>query len=255
MFSSEKVNTGRQVELDIARGLAVLFMIFIHAQENLANQAVQESLFGQFNDFVGTVPAAPVFMFLMGLGIVYSRKNDPATYYKRGALLFLSGFILNVLCGFLPNLVQAFLSPQSSQTFLTQAIMNLFEIDILPFAGLAMITFGLIKQFNLKNYHVAFLALGFGLLNFLISPLVPSNPILATFLGLFWGTNSLSYFPFLSWIFYPLVGYLFGNLLIRCTNKNRFYRLVAASSILFYSLLFPSFLSFLQCSETPAWII
>ena len=30
LFSDEKVNVGRQVELDIAKALAIIFMIFLH---------------------------------------------------------------------------------------------------------------------------------------------------------------------------------------------------------------------------------
>ena len=30
LFSKEKVNVGRQVELDIAKVLAIIFMIFLH---------------------------------------------------------------------------------------------------------------------------------------------------------------------------------------------------------------------------------
>ena len=30
LFSDEKVNTGRQVELDIAKALSIIFMIFLH---------------------------------------------------------------------------------------------------------------------------------------------------------------------------------------------------------------------------------
>ena len=31
LFSDEKVNTGRQVELDIAKAFSIIFMIFLHA--------------------------------------------------------------------------------------------------------------------------------------------------------------------------------------------------------------------------------
>lgn len=31
LFSNEKVNTGRQVELDIAKALSIIFMIFLHS--------------------------------------------------------------------------------------------------------------------------------------------------------------------------------------------------------------------------------
>lgn len=30
LFSEQKVNTGRQVELDIAKGLSIIFMVFLH---------------------------------------------------------------------------------------------------------------------------------------------------------------------------------------------------------------------------------
>lgn len=30
LFSDEKINTGRQVELDIAKALSIIFMIFLH---------------------------------------------------------------------------------------------------------------------------------------------------------------------------------------------------------------------------------
>jgi len=30
LFSDEKVNTGRQVELDIAKAFAIIFMVFLH---------------------------------------------------------------------------------------------------------------------------------------------------------------------------------------------------------------------------------
>jgi len=71
ILSDEIVNRGRQVELDIARGLAVFFMVLIHMQEYFLNAFSSEKLVGQWIDFFGGVPAAPVFMVLMGIGIVY----------------------------------------------------------------------------------------------------------------------------------------------------------------------------------------
>jgi len=75
MFSKEKINSGRQLELDIARGLAVLFMIFIHSQLFFADFSVSDSYFGAFNDFVGMVPSAPMFMFLLGVGLIIRERT------------------------------------------------------------------------------------------------------------------------------------------------------------------------------------
>jgi hypothetical protein len=41
--------------------------------------------------------------------------------------------------------------------------------------------------------------------------------------GLLWGTNESSFFPYLTWILYPVSGYLFGNMLKHCKNKNIVY--------------------------------
>ena len=42
--------------------------------------------------------------------------------------------------------------------------------------------------------------------------------------------SKMSYSPFLTWIFYPLIGYSFATILIRCVNKNKFcFRLVCVS--------------------------
>lgn len=53
--------------VDLARGLAVLFMILVHTLEVYAHPAVANSPFGETIKFFGGPPAAPVFMMLMGL--------------------------------------------------------------------------------------------------------------------------------------------------------------------------------------------
>jgi len=41
-------------------------MILIHVQQYFATEEVQESVLGNIIDFLGSIPAAPVFMFLLG---------------------------------------------------------------------------------------------------------------------------------------------------------------------------------------------
>lgn len=103
MFSQDKINTGRQVEIDIARGLAVLFMIIIHVQIYFASPHLLDTHFADFNDFTGDIPAAPMFMFLMGIGINYTRRSDPALMARRGIGLLGAGYLLNFVRGFCPT--------------------------------------------------------------------------------------------------------------------------------------------------------
>ena len=51
----------RLMAIDLARGLAVFFMIAVHTLEVFASQEVKNSVFGQIIEFLGGPPAAPVF--------------------------------------------------------------------------------------------------------------------------------------------------------------------------------------------------
>jgi uncharacterized membrane protein len=70
-------NAARQPELDMARGLAVFFMIAVHVLEILGDTALAETGPGIVIGFLGGPPAAPVFMMLLGVGIVYSARATP----------------------------------------------------------------------------------------------------------------------------------------------------------------------------------
>ncbi len=221
VLAGDAINTGRQIELDVARGLAVLFMIMVHLMEYLSNEAVQTSLFGETVFFLGGIPAAPVFMFLMGIGVVYSQKSQPVFFIKRGIAILIAGYSLNILRGFLPGLAQWQLTGDDYYYYL--AIDNLIYIDILQFAGLSLIFFGFLKLFTSKTTVTSLSISAFCIINLLVINIEAENYTLAALTGLFWGSSEYSYFPFLSWIFYPLAGFLYGSLLIRCADKKRFY--------------------------------
>lgn len=232
MFSQEKINSGRQLELDIARGLAVLFMIFIHSQIFFANESVSESAFGVFNDFVGMVPAAPMFMFLLGIGINYTRKSDPQLFFKRGALLILAGYLLNFLKGFLPCIVNAYRTADIAYVY--EGIAELLYVDILHFSGLAMIMFGVFKLTRSKTWVVVLSAFVLGAVNIALLPVSVTHPLMTALTGLIWGTSEYAYFPFLTWAFYPIMGYVFGSYLIRCNNKKKFYSIMLLISTIVF---------------------
>ena len=48
------------------------------------------------NCILGGPTAAPVFMFCMGIGIVYSRRSQPEIMIKRGISLMILGLLVNI---------------------------------------------------------------------------------------------------------------------------------------------------------------
>ncbi|WP_040194723.1 heparan-alpha-glucosaminide N-acetyltransferase domain-containing protein [Clostridium culturomicium] len=232
MFTEEKSNTGRQLELDVARGLAIFFMILVHVQLYFSKEEVISSWFGKIIDFVGGLPAAPMFMFLLGVGVNYTKHEEPKVFFKRGLMLLAGGYILNFLRGFLPYLINYFILRDLS--FYYGALVQLFSVDIFQFAGLAMIFFGLLKYLREDYLTITICAIAFALSNIFLSDINIDNFWASLFIGLIWGASEYSYFPFLTWIFYPLTGYLFGCLLIRCQDKRKFYIRAAIASALFF---------------------
>lgn len=215
-------NTGRQIELDIARGLAVIFMVLIHVQEYFSTNFASESILGQVIDFLGGVPAAPVFMFLMGIGVIYSKNNTTEKMIKKGLFLILTGYTLNLLRGTLPNLLHCIV--WKDVEFMYTAFNELIYVDIFQFSGLALILLAIVKKFEFSIRKIGILTLIFGVLNYLTHNIVSNNFLASAVSGLFIGSNEFSFFPFLTWIFYPLTGYIFGYYLISCESKEKFYR-------------------------------
>ena len=77
LFSDEKINTGRQLELDVAKALSIIFMIFLHTLIVVKgfNYSLSPAYDFIISNVLGRPCAAPVFMFCMGVDMVYSRHS------------------------------------------------------------------------------------------------------------------------------------------------------------------------------------
>lgn len=115
--------------------------------------------------------------------------------------------------------------------------MHIFEIDILQFAGLSLLFFAFIVKKKFSN--IALIIIGFLLigLNMLLLNVNTDNIYLSAVTGLFWGSSELSFFPFLGWIIYPIFGYIFGTILIKCNNKKLFYLFILLASMILLVLI------------------
>ena len=93
VFNREKVNTGRQYNLDLLKTLAIVAMIICHTVTILSGARTDyESEFGYwFADvFLGSYLAvAHAFMFCMGVGFVYSRNKEPKVLLVRGIKIYI----------------------------------------------------------------------------------------------------------------------------------------------------------------------
>ena len=151
LFSDKKINKGRQIEIDFAKCLSIIFMVFVHCL--YLSYFVPNTLSVPYMLIVecilGCPFAAPVFMFCMGVGIVYSTKSKPDLMIKRGIMFILTGFIVNIGKFFIPYFFTGYFL--DNWTFLDIfGGLIIFFVDIMPFAGLSFILLAIFKKFKLS---------------------------------------------------------------------------------------------------------
>ncbi|WP_407393901.1 heparan-alpha-glucosaminide N-acetyltransferase domain-containing protein [Methanobrevibacter sp.] len=224
LFSDEKVNVGRQVELDIAKALAIIFMIFLHTV--MVVQGYNDGLSSTYTFIIGNVLGRPyaaiIFMFCMGVGVVYSRHSQWDLMIKRGITLFLLGILVNVFEFFIPHFLAVALGIDASP-FPLEGGLLLFCIDILEFAGLAFVTMGILKKFKVSNKKLIVIAVVLSILGTLLRFTDFGIPVVNLFFGYFFGTKYTA-FPLFNWFIFPIAGYVWGQYIIRAKDKGEFFK-------------------------------
>lgn len=224
----------RLMGVDLARGLAVFFMICVHVLEVYANPAVQASVFGKVIAFLGGPPAAPVFMMLMGLSFAYSSKKDLRSGIIRGIKVFISGYVLNLARGVIPVFLVKMIDPIaiSGMTAEQSNLLNIFLVaDILQFAGIALIIMAVLRELNVSRLFLVSAAIIISM----ISPFLWGNytdiPILSQFIDLFVGDKAVGgfvanmvNFPVFPWLAFPLIGMAVGLTFAKTENLEKTYR-------------------------------
>ena len=226
LFSDEKVNIGRQVELDVAKALSIVFMVFVHVVWVIFSfdNNISSGYALLFSNILGRPCAAPVFMFCMGVGIVYSNHSQWSAMIKRGATLFLSGIIVNIFEFFVPYYVYGYLFG-SWNVFTIAGGLLLFCIDILAFAGLAFILLGIFKRLELSNKQLIIIAVIMSIIGSILRYTDFGAPVLNLVFGYLIGTKGgFTAFPLFNWFIIPVVGYIWGQYFIRTKNKNQFFK-------------------------------
>lgn len=211
MTPQDKVNK-RTYYLDIARGFAVFGMFTQHCMVvHEVSGGEGDSLLANLFVLLGTAPAAPVFMLLMGAYLIKSKASTRQTIW-RGIKLLILGFTLNLLRFTLPLLTAiSFYGIDSLNLAEGETLISLmFSVDIFQLAGLSLIFCTLIKRIADQKNTIPLLIL----IVLLASPFLWGRFGSNLLSNLFWGEATTVYFPFFPWIVYPLLGmYLSQHLL------------------------------------------
>ena len=145
IFSEREVNTGRQIEVDLAKALSIVLMIWCHVYDDLST-TFEPSVSYYNSDWRSAIYDAVTFMFCMGIGMVYTRSCTPSGYAKRGVSLLLTGLLLELFRDVLPG-VSCYLITGNEYALAFQVCA--LGVDILQFAGLAFLLMALLRTLGL----------------------------------------------------------------------------------------------------------
>lgn len=201
-------------------------MIFLHVF--YVASAFNSSFDPNFNfilmNLLGRPYAAVIFMFCMGVGIVYSRHSQWNVMIKRGAKLFLLGILVNIFEFFIPHFVCGFLLGKWDIFPIADGLL-LFCVDILAFAGLSFIIMGILKKFELSNKKLIIIAVVMSILGTLVKGIDFGIPVVNLFISYFIGAaGGFTAFPLFNWFIFPIAGYVWGQYFIRAKDKGEFFK-------------------------------
>lgn len=220
-FHPQKVNVGRQSEFDIAKGLAIFCMAWVHTLEE--TESLTDDLMPMLIEKVFGGPfAGPVFMVAMGIGMAYSTHTTPKQLMRRGVTLLVIGFLLNIFRFSLPSVVGAV--GQSEAIDWQDILIWQISVDILQFAGLAFLYFGLVKQWQWRTPTLIMVALGLSVLGTYLHGTTVDDMIGRQFLSYLWSASEEGFFPFFNWLIFVTFGLVFGQAWQHCADKATFYR-------------------------------
>ncbi len=120
----------RLVYLDVIRGVAILLMVIDHVYDWWLTEAGQATSLARVTEFLGTM-AAPLFLFLVGIGLAFSVQRSTAAGVQRQAILrnlLVRGGKL-VLWGYGLNLLVFYTGDN---------LADIFAVDILQVIGVSI---------------------------------------------------------------------------------------------------------------------
>ena len=211
MENIKQDSKGRVMEIELMKAVAIISMVLVHVlgMGVLIDIRSPENYPVAFTiSFMGCFPSAGVFMFAMGWGTAFSKRATVGSYLRRCITLFEAGIVINLFTGY----VRAILVPDIYGP-IGSVLHSILATDIYFFAALAQLYFALMKKLESKNTQRIMISIMIIAICFCVNILVPAESFttgsvwLDTILGFFIRLNDRSYFPFISWIFFPVTGF------------------------------------------------
>ena len=217
IFSKENVNLGYQPEFDYVKALMVFLIVITHIYLSYSNGCLYNILVV----LLGIITAS-ITMFMMGIGMKYSRHHEPKYYFSRGIVLLTVSQFLNLIRDSLPNLIAWFII--GHQNFISRSLL-VFQSDIMTFAGISFLFLALLKKMKLSDKSILIVGIIMNLSSLIIYKIMktPNNYLVSIFLGFFLLTNAEAYFPFCSYFIFVAYGYWLGGIYQKISNKEKFY--------------------------------
>lgn len=202
--------------IDLARGLAVFFMIAVHTMWMFGSHQLQtETDFGQWLHLMGQ--GASAFLITMGFSFMVTPDRRLSRAFQRGVVILLVGYLMNALKFLVPIYVfgtmpEAFIAAYGWHFPLSlgQAAYLLGTGDILQMTGIALFLIALVRRFVPNKYVLLALMLGSVAFSALMRGTRVGHPAPDYLLDLLWGTHWNVYFPVFPWIAHILVGMFLG---------------------------------------------
>lgn len=244
LLADEPVNKGRQLDIDIAKAEMVLLLPFIHCIiECTSDDGLCSGIPYLFDTIIGGPFSAPMYLFAMGMCFVYSHRQTPELWFRRGILL-IGVFYLSNTCRFLIPYLIGYKISGDREHFLDPLFYRWLGSDVLLFAGLAIITIAAFRYFKLSDKAMLGIAAVMTVSATLIGDVDTHSMFGNIFLGYIVGTDDatgyvISDFPLLTWLIFPITGYLFGKIHIRIKDKRAFYRITSPPALLVPLIYFP----------------
>lgn len=192
-------NENREPFPDFLRGFAIALMIQVHITELLLRSEQVYLFYEKWSYFFGGIPAAPVFIILMGY---YQDRstNSLSKEFFRGLKILLLGLALNVMMN-LSLIYKVYYHGLEANIY-----NYIFGVDILIFAGFSYIFIALIRRLIKKNYVLIALIILVHLISFRSNNISLDTNNLNYVLAIFLRVTDWSYFPLIPWITFPILG-------------------------------------------------